>query len=371
VENILTTLHVDKQYGDVKVLDHISIDVPRGSIYGLLGPNGAGKTTLIRIINQITAPDSGEVHFKGRRLQRDDIVHIGYLPEERGLYRKMKVGEQVLYLARLKGLSSVDARRQVNIWFEKFEIQSWWNRKVEELSKGMQQKVQFIATVLHRPTLLILDEPFSGFDPINAEMLKNEILQLRDQGVTIVLSTHNMASVEEMCDYISLINKSRCILQGEVNQIRHEYKSGEYELSFEGDGAALMATLESSGYRITSHKSGIANSAQRNGHCGLDPQSHKNSAADYQEIAGQARNDKTKEEAYDTPTQRQVSITVHATTGSGNELLTKALPLVNIISFNEILPRMNDIFIRQVGQNLKPQTSNLNGEAIAEGKPQT
>ena len=309
MENILSTLHVDKQYGDTKVLDHISIDVPCGSIYGLLGPNGAGKTTLIRIINQITAPDSGEVHFMGRRLQRDDIAHIGYLPEERGLYRKMKVGEQALYLARLKGLSNADAHRQVNIWFEKFEIQSWWNRKVEELSKGMQQKVQFIATVLHRPALLILDEPFSGFDPINSEILKNEILQLREQGVTIVLSTHNMASVEEMCDYISLIHKSRCILQGEVNQIRHEYKSGEYELCFDGDSAALTATLEAAGYRIVSHKSGITNSVQQKG-----------------------------------------NITVHATPGSGNELLAKALPLVNVISFNEILPRMNDIFIRKVNE---------------------
>ena len=321
MENILTTINVDKQYGDTKVLDHISIDVPRGSIYGLLGPNGAGKTTLIRIINQITAPDSGEVHFTGRRLQRDDIAQIGYLPEERGLYRKMKVGEQVLYLARLKGLSKVDAQRQVNIWFEKFEIQSWWNRKVEELSKGMQQKVQFIATVLHRPSLLILDEPFSGFDPINAEMLKKEILQLRNQGVTIVLSTHNMASVEEMCDYISLINKSRCILQGEVNGIRHEFKSGEYELCFEGDREALMSTLQAGGYRIVGSKNGIANSAQRRG-----------------------------------------NITVHTSPGSGNELLAKAIPLVNVISFNEILPGMNDIFIRQVGQsqtsNFKPQTSN-------------
>ena len=311
MENILTTIRVDKQYGDTKVLNHISIDVPRGSIYGLLGPNGAGKTTLIRIINQITAPDSGEVHFMGRRLERDDIAQIGYLPEERGLYRKMKVGEQVLYLARLKGLSNDDARRQVNIWFEKFEIQSWWNRKVEELSKGMQQKVQFIATVLHRPSLLILDEPFSGFDPINAEMLKNEILQLRNQGVTILLSTHNMASVEEMCDYITLIHKSRCILQGEVTQIRHQYKSGEYELCFEGDGEVLIATLEVAGYRIIDHKF---------------------------------------EFAISNFTQRRGRIIVHAASGSGNELLTKALPLVNVISFNEILPSMNDIFIRKVNE---------------------
>ena len=303
MENILTTVKVNKQYGKSKVLDSISIDVPRGSIYGLLGPNGAGKTTLIRIINQITAPDSGEVQFMGRRLQRDDIAQIGYLPEERGLYRKMKVGEQVLYLAKLKGLSNIDAHRQANIWFEKFEIQSWWNRKVEELSKGMQQKVQFIITVLHRPSLLILDEPFSGFDPINADMLKNEILQLREQGATILLSTHNMASVEEMCDNISLINKSHCILQGEVTQIRNEHKSGEYELCFEGDSAALIATLQAGGYRIE-------NSKKQKG---------------------------------------QAVITVQVP-DSGNDLLAKALPLVNVISFNEIFPRMNDIFIRKVNE---------------------
>jgi len=308
MESILTTIHVDKQYGNTKVLDGISIDVPRGSIYGLLGPNGAGKTTLIRIINQITAPDSGEVHFMGRRLQRDDISQIGYLPEERGLYRKMKVGEQVLYLACLKGLSQADAQRQIGIWFEKFGIESWWNRKVEELSKGMQQKVQFITTVLHRPTLLILDEPFSGFDPINADMLKNEILQLREQGTTIVLSTHNMASVEEMCDYISLINKSRCILQGDVDQIRHDYKSGDYELCFDSaqqpDGIALMETLNNAGYRIT----------------GVKQQ------------------------------KKQVKVIVHADSGSGNDLLATAIPLVNVISFNEILPSMNDIFIRKVNE---------------------
>ena len=320
MENILTTVNVDKQYGDVKVLDHISIDVPRGSIYGLLGPNGAGKTTLIRIINQITAPDSGEIQFTGRRMQRDDIAQIGYLPEERGLYRKMKVGEQVLYLARLKGLSSAEAHRQIDIWFEKFGIQSWWNRKVEELSKGMQQKVQFITTVMHRPTLLILDEPFSGFDPINADMLKNEILQLREQGATILLSTHNMASVEEMCDHISLIHKSCCILQGEVMKIRHEYKSGEYELCFKGDGAALAEALKADGYRITDLKQNKQN----------------------------------------------ICITVHVHPGSGNELLAKAISLVKIISFNEILPSMNDIFKFKVsglnfreGQSHEPETLNL------------
>ena len=305
MENILTTINVDKQYGDSRVLDHISIDVPRGSIYGLLGPNGAGKTSLIRIINQITAPDSGEVYFMGRRLQHNDIAQIGYLPEERGLYRKMKVGEQVLYLARLKGLSHADALLQVNVWFKKFGIQSWWNRKVEELSKGMQQKVQFITTVLHRPSLLILDEPFSGFDPINADMLKNEILQLREQGTTILLSTHNMASVEEMCDYISLINKSRCILQGEVNRIRHEYKTGEYALSFEGnDGTALVRTLETGGCCIINHRQD----------------------------------------------RQYTHLTVHAAPDSGNELLAKVISLVKVVSFSEVLPSMNDIFIQKVNE---------------------
>ena len=362
MENILTTIHVDKQYGDTKVLDHISIDVPRGSIYGLLGPNGAGKTTLIRIINQITAPDSGEVHFMGRRLQRDDIAQIGYLPEERGLYRKMKVGEQVLYLAKLKGLSNIEAHRQVKTWFEKFEIQSWWNRKVEELSKGMQQKVQFITTVLHRPSLLILDEPFSGFDPVNAGMLKHEILQLREQGATIVLSTHNMASVEEMCDYISLIHKSRCILQGEVNQIRHEYKTGEYELCFEGDSAALVATLEAGGCRITGHRE--VNAIQQSRHSALDAESRHQEC---QEIAGDpesssGRNDELSQRGSLCRPQRRTSITVHAATDSGNELLAKAIPLVNVISFNEILPGMNDIFIRQVGQSHEPETLNSKPE---------
>ena len=301
MKNILTTINVDKQYGDVKVLDNISIGVPRGSIYGLLGPNGAGKTTLIRIINQITAPDSGEVHFMGRRLQREDIAQIGYLPEERGLYRKMKVGEQVMYLAKLKGLTHADAHKQVNIWFEKFGIESWWNRKVEELSKGMQQKIQFIVTVLHRPSLLILDEPFSGFDPINADLLKNEILQLREQGATIVLSTHNMASVEEMCDYISLINRSRCILQGEVDEIRQEYKTGEYELCFEGDSETLIAALHAQGCQITSHKQ----------------------------------------------QKRQTNITMQSPM-QGNDLLAKIIPLVNIVSFSEILPGMSEIFRFQV-----------------------
>ena len=336
MESILTTINVDKQYGDAKVLDHISIDVPRGSIYGLLGPNGAGKTSLIRIINQITAPDSGEIHFMGRRLQRDDIALIGYLPEERGLYRKMKVGEQMLYLARLKGLSHAEAHRQINIWFEKFGIQTWWHRKVEELSKGMQQKIQFIATVLHRPTLLILDEPFSGFDPINADMLKNEILQLREQGATIVLSTHNMASVEEMCDHISLINKSRCILQGEVSRIRHAYKTGEYELCFEGDDAALIDALKADDYRITGHTQGKHNIT----------------------ISIQAPLQLTTKEGETSSLQGSAGM---GPSGSGNDLLAKAISLVKVVSFSETLPSMNDIFKYRVsGSDIKVSGSKFN-----------
>jgi ABC-2 type transport system ATP-binding protein len=222
-EIILRAEHVTKQYGSFKALDDVSVAIPRGSVYGLLGPNGAGKTTLIRIINRITAPDSGKVYFGDREFQPSDVERIGYLPEERGLYKKMKVGEQVLYFAGLKGLSKNEAARRARDWFVRFGIESWWNKKVEELSKGMAQKVQFITTVLHEPELLIFDEPFSGFDPLNAELLKNEMLRLRDNGATIIFSTHNMASVEEVCTHITLINKARNILTGTLEEIRAEY----------------------------------------------------------------------------------------------------------------------------------------------------
>ena len=208
---------VVKRYAHHLALDEVSIQVPRGRVFGLLGPNGAGKTTLIRIINRITAPDSGEVRFDGHPSRPDDVYHIGYLPEERGLYKKMKVGEQAIYLAQLKGLSYHEAKRRIQAWFEKFGIMPWWGKKLEELSKGMQQKVQFIITVIHEPELLIFDEPFSGFDPVNAELLKREILELRDKGHTILFSTHNMASVEEICDRIALINHSKVVLDGEVD----------------------------------------------------------------------------------------------------------------------------------------------------------
>lgn len=223
--------HIVKRYAAHTALNDVSISVPRGKVFGLLGPNGAGKTTLIRIINRITAPDSGEVLFDGHTFSADDVMRIGYLPEERGLYKKMKVGEQAIYLAQLKGLPKSEAIVRLKTWFEKFGIMPWWNKKLEELSKGMQQKVQFIITVLHEPPLLIFDEPFSGFDPVNAEMLKNEILALRDKGHTVIFSTHNMASVEEVCDEIALINHSQVVLSGDVHSIKEQFRTGVYEVT--------------------------------------------------------------------------------------------------------------------------------------------
>lgn len=225
----LEASHVVKQYASHTALNDVSIHVPKGKVFGLLGPNGAGKTTLIRIINRITAPDNGEIYFDGHPFQPEDVMRIGYLPEERGLYKKMKVGEQAIYLAQLKGLSRQEAKKRLLKWFEKFDIMPWWNKKLEELSKGMQQKVQFIITVLHEPPLLIFDEPFSGFDPVNAEMLKQEILSLRDQGHTIIFSTHNMSSVEEVCDEIALINHSQVVLSGVVDEIKERFRTGMYE----------------------------------------------------------------------------------------------------------------------------------------------
>ena len=230
MSNFIEVRDVRKAFANHTALDGVSIDVPAGKVFGLLGPNGAGKTTLIRIINHITAPDSGSVTFDGHPLQANDVYRIGYLPEERGLYRKMKVGEQAVYLARLKGMDAQDAKRKLKEWFEKFDIMAWWDKKLEELSKGMQQKVQFVITVLHNPPLLIFDEPFSGFDPVNAELLKKEILQLRDEGHTILFSTHNMASVEEICDSIALINHSKVVLQGDVDDVRQRYKENTYQL---------------------------------------------------------------------------------------------------------------------------------------------
>ena len=232
--NILEINHVIKEYENKKALDSISINVNEGRIFGLLGPNGAGKTTLIRIINQITAPDKGEILFCGERFKREHIQNIGYLPEERGLYKSMKVGEQCLYLAQLKGLSKNEAKEKIHHWFKKLDMLDWLNKKVEELSKGMAQKVQFVSTVLHQPKLIILDEPFTGFDPINSEIIKNEIIALKESGSTIILSTHRMESVEELCDDIALINSGQCILKGSVNEIKNNFKEHIFEVQFEG-----------------------------------------------------------------------------------------------------------------------------------------
>ncbi len=226
--------NVCKSFGEKVALDRVSVDIPKGKIFGLLGPNGAGKTTLIRIINRITIPNGGEVLFDGRPITQDDVEKIGYLPEERGLYRKMKVGEQAMYFAQLKGMSSREAAAELKKWFVRFGIESWWNKKVEELSKGMAQKVQFITTVVHKPSLLILDEPFSGFDPVNAQVIREEILRLRDEGATIILSTHNMESVEELCDNIALINKSKVVITGGVDEIRRQYGNNNVELIYTG-----------------------------------------------------------------------------------------------------------------------------------------
>lgn len=243
MDKILKVENVSKAYTNHLALDNVSLEVPTGTIYGLLGPNGAGKTTLIRIINHITAPDSGEVIFDGHTLNAKNVAHIGYLPEERGLYKKMKVGDQAIFFARLKGLSKGDATRKLKEWFDRFEISSWWNKKVEELSKGMAQKVQFIVTVLHEPKLLIFDEPFSGFDPINANLLRDEIIRLKNNGSTVIFSTHNMASVEEICDNITLINNGKNILSGNVEQLRREFSQGRYSLGFKGNPRTLMETL--------------------------------------------------------------------------------------------------------------------------------
>ncbi len=309
----LEARQVVKQFAAHKALDRVDLQVPEGSIYGLLGPNGAGKTTLIRIINQITGPDSGEILLGGHKLKPEDVHRIGYLPEERGLYKKMKVGEQAVYLARLKGLSRNDAIKGLKYWFEKFEIQAWWDKKVEELSKGMQQKIQFVVTVLHEPKLLIFDEPFSGFDPINANILKQEILSQKEKGATILFSTHNMGSVEELCDHITLINKSKTILNGQVDDIRQKYKDNLIKLDFKGDADLLDQHLESD-YLI---KSVVPN--------------HRLKTALIQMPEG----------------------------GTLNMMAKQLVDYIEIKGMSEVLPNMNDIFIKVVGQsNLsKPENS--------------
>ena len=263
---IIEIKNVTKTFGEKVALDNVSLDIPEGGIFGLLGPNGAGKTTLIRIINRITIPTSGEVYFQGRKITQSDVEKIGYMPEERGLYRKMKVGDQAMYLAQLKGMSAADAQHELKKWFVRFEIQGWWDKKVEELSKGMAQKLQFITTVVHKPKLMILDEPFSGFDPVNADLIRKEILRLKDEGATIILSTHNMESVEELCDNIALINKAQLVITGGVDEIRRKYGNNNIELVYtdadgrhtevlprETDGAMTLETYLAKGVTINSY----------------------------------------------------------------------------------------------------------------------
>ena len=291
--------NVTKQYGNQLALDNVSISVPEQCIYGLLGPNGAGKTTLIRIINQITGPDTGELFLNGKKLMPADVQFIGYLPEERGLYKKMKIGEQALYFAQLKGLSKAEAMRRLKYWFKKLDIIDWWGKKVEELSKGMQQKVQFVITVLHEPKLLIFDEPFTGFDPLNTKIVKNEILFLRERGATIIFSTHNMESVEELCDNITLIDKAKTILEGSVHEIRSKWAANEYDLVFEGD-----VKIEGNGH--------------------------------YSILTQQKDNNKS---IFRLKTTSDIN---------RNDILQTAIKSGNIISFNPALPSMNEIFIRVV-----------------------
>ena len=291
---------VCKSFGEKVALDHVSVDIPKGKIFGLLGPNGAGKTTLIRIINRITIPNSGTVLFDGRPITQDDVEKIGYLPEERGLYRKMKVGDQAMYLAQLKGMSSRDAAAELKKWFVKFGIESWWNKKVEELSKGMAQKIQFITTVVHKPSLLILDEPFSGFDPVNAQVIREEILRLKEEGATIILSTHNMESVEELCDNIALINKSHVVIAGGVDEIRRKYGNNNVELIYTG---GMLKSVP-----------GVFN------------------VLSDQDDAG-----------------RHTSVLEIEAGADGNKALAEILSQNVIVnSFKELVPRMNDIFIKLV-----------------------
>lgn len=304
---IFSARSVNKVFADTKALTNVSISVNEQSIFGLLGPNGAGKTTLIRIINQITAPDSGEVFLSGRKMTRADIGQIGYLPEERGLYKKMKIGDQAIYLAQLKGMTRHDAIKNLKIWFEKFEIMAWWNKNIEELSKGMQQKVQFITTIVHKPKLLIFDEPFSGFDPINANLLKHEILQLRNDGATIIFSTHNMGSVEELCDHIALINKSVKIEDGPTDEIREKYKSNIFEIKYKGDFDSVT--------RVLNHQFKLIDHVENK---------HENQIT-VQQIVGK----------------------------SNNDLIAALLPAAEILSFEEKIPGMNDVFIKVVGESNK------------------
>lgn len=301
--NIIDVQHVTKRFSEHVALDDISVSVPQGCVFGLLGPNGAGKTTLIRILMRISFPDKGEIFFKGHPLSEQDIYDMGYLPEERGLYKKMKTGEQAMYLAQLKGLDKKEAYKRLRAKFEQFNIMEWWNKPIEELSKGMQQKVQFITTILHRPSFLILDEPFSGFDPINANLLKDEIAQLKKEGATIVLSTHNMASVEEICDHIALINRSRKILEGDIYEVKKRFKKNVFSIQASNCPDNIVQQLQNRQYTI----------------------------------CDQSQNDYYTRFDIKLPDGE-----------SPNELLKLFTQDCDIHSFNEIMPTMNDIFIEQV-----------------------
>ena len=305
MKNALETKSVSKNFGDFTALNNVSIAVPKGSIFGLLGPNGAGKTTLIRIINQITLPDTGSVLLDGEPLQPNHIKDIGYLPEERGLYKTMKVGEQVLYLAQLKGLSKAEAKKRLNHWFEKFEIGDWWNKKIQELSKGMAQKVQFIVTVLHQPKLLIFDEPFSGFDPINVNLIKDEILQLREEGATVIFATHRMESVEEMCDDIALIHESNKLLEGKLIDIKRQYKTNTFEVGLITDNEPQLMHIIKSKFDVS-------------------PAVFKSLNTDLK------LNIRLKDNE------------------SSNELLAFLMSNAQVNHFNELVPSVNDIFIQTV-----------------------
>jgi len=300
---IFEAKNIVKEYSGHRALDNVSIKVPKQSIFGLLGPNGAGKTSLIRIINQITAPDSGEILIDGKPLQRGHVSQIGYLPEERGLYKKMKIGEQAVYLAQLKGMPKKQAKQELMLWFKKFEIDTWWNKTVDELSKGMAQKIQFITTVVHRPQLLILDEPFSGFDPINTNLVKSEILKLRDEGATIILSTHNMGSVEEICDNIALINNSKKILDGKVNDVKQQFSEEKYIIEFKGTGVAFANAIWGGWEMVNNEQLG----------------------------------------------ENHASATIKLTGGTKlNDFLKGIINAVEIQSVNKVIPSMNEIFIRAV-----------------------
>ena len=300
----LSIQNISKSFDKQRVLQDVSFEVTENSIYGLLGPNGAGKTTLIRIINLISMADEGKVLLDGKPISTSDIIKIGYLPEERGLYKKMKVGEQALYLARLKGLSANDAKKKLKYWFEKFDIISWWDKKVEELSKGMQQKLQFIVTILHEPRLLIFDEPFSGFDPINVNLLKDEILNLRDQGATIIFSTHNMASVEELCDEIALINNGKKILSGPIHDIKQQFKDHIFELGYQSKN----------GLKLDSSLFSVIDQTVENG-------------------------------------VSLAKIKILDSQRQPNDLLSDVLQQASVVSFREILPTLNEIFIHEVNHN--------------------